>query len=258
MSYTNKAQIVGIEQILQWFETNAKQPFFSVWISPKIITFQNTSNDMDEAVELLTKNLEAAKQNNFYQNLTLKLHYFKDKDIDADTNESPIITNNTPFYGSLVFKVMEYVAGMEFTNASSPRYYTQQQQPQQQQTQQLEWEDEDEDEEEEPQKETIGSIVAGIAYQLIKEPQIQQALITMGANLLSKFTGVGKQQPLAINGVPNNINNTMTENELQQAIEALQILKKHRAEIVSDLITLANIAQTDPPKANFILSMLPR
>jgi len=94
----NKADFVGIENILDWYETNANNPYFSVW-QGKLMKFGYNDEDKDKGKLLLADNLQAYQQGGHNEVLTLKLHPKKEK--------NGYITDKTPICASANFRVNE-------------------------------------------------------------------------------------------------------------------------------------------------------
>ena len=90
---------------------------------------------------------------------------------------------------------------------------------------------------------------------IIQVPAIQNILIGKLTNLLGGNNS--QQYTPQIAGIPNT-QTTMTAEETNAALEALNVLKQVRPQIVADLINLANIATSNPQKAEFIISMIPQ
>lgn len=268
---TNKAQIVGLDAVLEWFENNSFQPFFSVWVSPKVISYQNIENSEETAKEKLKLNIEAGIQNGFYQNLILKLHNFKDKDLDENEN-CPIITNATPYYASVVFKCLEYSPEHIAPNTRyNTNYYQQQQQF-------LDWknnqkingfndndindddddyDDDNYDDDDDKQNNSLSNTIAGIAVKLLNDPKTQQLIVTAGTTLLNKFfaNNTNHNQQLVMNTQINGIPSLSNE-EVEKVVQCVTILKQVKPDVINDFIKLANIAQTDHVKTQSILNML--
>lgn len=248
----NKADFVGIDNILNWYETNAEQPYYSVW-QGKLLKFGYNEDDKDKGSVLLQDNLMAYQQGGHNEVLILKLHPKKEK--------GGFITDKTPISASANFRVNElqpYVgltpyfpqnnsgndAIMQKLNGIESRLTAIEEEP----------EDYEENEQQQPQK------ISGldILNNLLQQPHIQEKLINFGVSLLNKIVPPKQPPAMAINGINDigeDINDIGEDERLRTAIESL---KQVRPQIVEDLVGLAHIAQTDPSKLGFILSMLPK
>jgi len=240
----NKADFVGIENILNWYDTNAEQPYYSVW-QGKLLKFGYNEDDKDKGSVLLQDNLQAYQQGGHNEVLILKLHPKKEK--------GGFITDKTPISASANFRVNElqpYVGLTPFfpQNNSSNDAILQKLNGIESRLTAIEEEPMDEEEnEQQPQK------ISGldILNNLLQQPHIQEKLINFGVSLLNRIVPPKQPTAMAING----INDIGEDERLRTAIE---VLKQVRPQIVEDLVGLAHIAKTDPNKLGFILSMLPK
>ena len=93
-----QATHIGKNAVLQFFETEAEAPYFSLWVKSQKQTQYNGA-DMDKAVEKLEHWLNIYEKENFDKIIILKLHQDKEKDY---TTKSPVLSqiyfkiNNTP------------------------------------------------------------------------------------------------------------------------------------------------------------------
>lgn len=239
----NKADFVGIDNILNWYETNAEQPYYSVW-QGKLLKFGYNEDDKDKGSVLLQDNLMAYQQGGHNEVLILKLHPKKEK--------GGFITDKTPISASANFRVNELQPYVGLTpyfpqNNSGNDAIMQKLNGIESRLTAIE-EDPEDEEEYEPQAQKISGL--DILNNLLQQPHIQEKLINFGVSLLNRIAPA-KQPTMAING----INDIGEDERLRTAIE---VLKQVRPQIIEDLVGLAHIAQTDPNKLGFILSMLPK
>ena len=93
-----QATHIGKNAVLQFFETEAEAPYFSLWVKSQKQTQYNGA-DMDKAVEKLEHWLNIYEKENFDKIIILKLHQDKEKDY---TTKSPVLSqiyfkiSNTP------------------------------------------------------------------------------------------------------------------------------------------------------------------
>jgi hypothetical protein len=238
----NKADFVGIENILDWYETNANNPYFSVW-QGKLMKFGYNDEDKDKGKLLLADNLQAYQQGGHNEVLTLKLHPKKEK--------NGYITDKTPICASANFRVNE----LQSMGNIYPYISQQQQQPNDLILQKLnaietrlnsiEEEDEEEIEEEKPQG------INGVINNLFANEQIQMAMVGIISNFAQKL--LTPKQP---------VQNTVTalaginSNDDEKINIAIDTLKKYDESLGDDLLRLADIAENNNSQFNFLISML--
>jgi len=90
----NKAWCTGTSALLDWYDSNAQSPYYSVWRG-RNLSFSWNNDDMEAGRQKLENDINFAEQNNVTEVLTIKLHPKKDKGY---------ITNSTPVYASLDFR----------------------------------------------------------------------------------------------------------------------------------------------------------
>lgn len=233
----NKADFVGIENIMQWYETNADLPYYSVW-QGKLLKFGYNEEDKDKGAVLLNDNLAAYQQGGHNEVLTLKLHPKKEK--------SGFITDKTPISASANFRVNE----LQTMGNIYPYFPQQQSKPNDdlilQKLQSIESrlsdiEEEDIEEEEQPQS------VGAIFNNLLQNEQIQQAMAGLISGIAMKFLQP-KNVVTQLAGIP--------EEQDEKIATAIDILKKHDSNLGDDLLKLSTIAENDPAQFNFLITML--
>lgn len=72
------ARYKGLNEVLNAYENKAKAPYFSLWCKNMAIA-QYTGDDIDEAKEIITHEIEQNVKSNFNEVCTLKLHTDKEK-----------------------------------------------------------------------------------------------------------------------------------------------------------------------------------
>lgn len=90
----NKAWCTGTSALMDWFNDNAEQPYYSVWRG-RNLSFSWNNDDLEAGRAKLQNDINFAEQNNVSEVLTIKLHPRKDKGF---------ITDKTPTYASLDFR----------------------------------------------------------------------------------------------------------------------------------------------------------
>lgn len=71
-------QLRGIDEVLEWFERRAKQPYYCVWDKTQPVSMYN-GDDLEEAKEILKDDLERFKKRNYFNPLILSLYPDKSK-----------------------------------------------------------------------------------------------------------------------------------------------------------------------------------
>jgi hypothetical protein len=256
----SKAMGIGAEAVVNWFTNNAdhEAPFFSVW-SGRNILFSNISTDFEKAVELINDNIEAAAQNGYDDLMTIKLNCLPQRGQEGSIKSPRYINDKTPVYASFQFRPTgvhpnNFVVPYPRENSNVESAILQKLNGIEERLNSIE-NDEDLSEDEANKNEKIS--IAGIANNLLSSPEMQQVIIGFIGNIAQKMFPQKTQQNFAINGIPN-IDEMNDEEKINKVIESINILQRVRPQIIEDLINLAEISQTDPNKANWILSMLPK
>lgn len=253
---------VGIDAAMNWFDSNINQdcPLFSVYSGSNIL-FSYCKMDLDESRSHFENNINALIENGFNDILTLKSHLL-------ESNKKPIlfITNKLPTTSSFFWRPVEL--NRPFFDNSTSEYKSNGSETLHSKMARLEEKiearflKEDEDDEDVENDENIAGInpqnnIFAFLNTLIQNEQIQNAIVGKILSLVSpptpKIAGIQSIQNNNIQPMQN-----VTEEEAQICLQSISILKQVKPDIVKDLQTLANIAQTDQAKCNFILSMLPK
>ena len=97
----NKAWCVGAQALMDWFEQNAEQPYYSVWRG-RNLAFSWNNEDAEAGREKLLNDITFAADNGVSEVLTIKLHPKKEK--------GGFITSSSPVYASIDFRPAELAA----------------------------------------------------------------------------------------------------------------------------------------------------
>ena len=253
----NKALGVGTDNVLNWFDTNVNQsePYYSVW-NGKNILFSSCSDDYDACRQLLEDNLRSAEANGYDDIMILKLNVCIPKH-----HKQTFITDKTPVIASYTFRPCQlqksgYIEPYNGNSNNNTNLILEKLNGIESRLNSLENEDVEEIEEE-PQ--TALNSLAGLANTLLSNPQMQQSIVGFITTMINKFipnNAPTQTASLGINGIPNN--NITMEDKINVVMQCVAVIEQIKPDFINDLVTLANIAQTDPQKANFIMSMLPK
>jgi len=255
-----KAMGTGLDAALSWFTSNVEVdcPMYSVW-NGRDLLFSYSKNDYEFAEEHFTNNIQGLIDAGFNDIIALRSHLVEKK----ERERYPYITVKTPVTSTFFFRPVA-LTDRPFFDASRSEYNqrTGEETPQSRMAR-LEEKINNLEEELEAVDQPMGAIevkepkqdIYSFLNNIIQVPAIQNILIGKLTNLLGGNNS--QQYTPQIAGIPNT-QTTMTAEETNAALEALNVLKQVRPQIVADLINLANIATTDPQKANFIISMIPQ
>jgi len=231
-----KSWVSGADNVLNWFEANAKEPYFSVWKGREIL-FSNNENDFEAAKDKLHSNIVAGEQNNVTEDLQLRLHYKPAKGY---------INNKSEYHSSLFFTPTEvetmHPATMYYQNNNNNNAILEKLNGIESRISAIETDEDPEEEEEEEKPKGIN----GIIDTLLQNEQIQMAMINAATSFIGKF--MPQNKPMGIAGIP--------EEQDEKIIGAIAILKQHNANLGDDLMKLADMAQNNNGQFNFLISML--
>lgn len=238
MANPNKAFLTGTDSVMQWFDTNAKTPYWSVNDSKGDILFYYAGKDENESRDHLENNLRMAEQQGVEATLTLRIHaklpksgYFEKKDTGmVVTHFRP--TSFTPTaYQPL--QTMGYANNQLLDEIRSLKAEISAIKMQQEMM-------DDEEEDEEPEEENM---LSGF----MKNPAVQNMIMAQISNLFAPA-----QKVTHVAGVLDGV-----ETEQDQKIdEAVERLKKHDSTLGDDLLKLCEIAENDPMQWKMLLKML--
>jgi hypothetical protein len=79
MSY--QARYIGLDEVLEAFQKKAKTPYFSMWIKGQPLE-QYNGDEMDEAIEMITEEINLNKKRGVTHEIELYLHPKKEKIYD--------------------------------------------------------------------------------------------------------------------------------------------------------------------------------
>ena len=88
MSY--QARYIGLDEVLEAFHKKAKSPYFSMWMKGQPVC-QYTGDDMDDAIELITEEIELNKKRNVTHECELFLHTKKEKQYSRKSESYAVI-----------------------------------------------------------------------------------------------------------------------------------------------------------------------
>lgn len=88
MSY--QARYIGLDEVLEAFHKKSKSPYFSMWMKGQPVC-QYTGDDMDDAIELITEEIELNKKRNVTHECELFLHTKKEKQYNRKSESYAVI-----------------------------------------------------------------------------------------------------------------------------------------------------------------------
>lgn len=239
MANPNKAFLTGTQAVMDWYDRNAKTPFWSVNDSKGDILFYYTGNDENESREHLIDNIKMAEAQGVEATLTCRIHpkvpkggYFSKSDAGI------IVTHFRPSQFNPTYMPMN-IGNVGYSNNAildELRSLKSEIAALKMQQDILE----NEDEEDESQEENmLGSFM--------KNPAVQSMIISQLANIF------GTQQKVThVAGVLDDV-----ENEQDEKIDnAIERLKKVDDQLGDDLLLLCEMAENDKMQFNFLLKML--
>lgn len=231
----NKAHCVGAAQVIDWYDRNAKYPYYSVW-SGKQLNFSWNDDDENQGRDKLLEDLTAFEQNSVSDVMTIRLH--------PKADPSGVISTSSAYYASLNFRPCPYSMDPVYKGAvTGTMGLTDNVYQLLKQTAETNKAILDRltamDMEEEQEPELDNSIIG-----LIKQPQIQQALIGFLGNMLTKNRqpmNQDQQRPAAMAG-------TVTQHDIQilQSLLNKGVTTDH----------LVKLDQMDQAKLTMLLNML--
>jgi hypothetical protein len=245
MANPNKAFLTGTEQVLNWFDLNAKKPYWSVMDAKNAIIFQFADDDMHESRQALEDNLIAATSAGITATLTLRLHPKKPKDGYFNKNAEAMLTT---YFRPVEFETLPYNPNMMYgqQNNNLSNQLAAMESKLNALQMQLAEEDEEEEDEEEDQ---------GILGALMGNPAVKQMLMNVVANLVTPQ----HTQPNVTNlaGIdPHTTEQEIETDEDSKIDEAIERLKPHDPQLGDDLLKLCSIAENDPKQFTMLLKML--
>jgi len=256
-----KAMGIGYDAAISWFAANVDEdcPLYSCW-NGRDLLFSYCKNDYEICEEHFTNNIKGLIDAGYNDIIALRSHLVEKK----ERERYPYITVKTPVTSTFFFRPVPLndrpffdVSKSEYNQRTGEETTFSRMARLEEKIANLE------DELNEAQEQPMGAIeqpapkqdIYSFLNNIIQVPAIQNVLI----GKLTSLLGGNKEQQFTpqIAGIPNTTQ-VMAQQEIDAAIEALNVLKQVRPQIVADLINLANIATTDPQKASFIISMIPQ
>lgn len=263
-----KAMGVGLDAALGWFNSNVSDdcPMWSLW-SGKDLLFSYNQVDAEQSLEHFETNVGLLVSQSFNDLVTIRSHFLKPN----ERNDFIVLSLKTPITSTYYFRPVQLVNKF-FDTTNSEYYKTTGEETYGNRLARLEdklfrkFEEEEEEEEETVNKAEIGNInrpndIYSVLTKIIEIPAIQEAVIGKIMNWLTPKQLTSSRlgdTNYNINGIAAQNVNFMNEVELQTLVENINVLKSIRPQILEDLKTLAEIAATNPMKANIILGMLPK
>ena len=239
MANPTKSFLTGTDAVMNWYDVNAKKPYWSVADSKGDILFYYAGNEENEARDHLENNLRMAESSGVEATLTLRIHpklpkagYFDNKSEKiVVTHFRPVSFNPTSF--------APVMAGMQYGNNQLLDELRAMRSELAAIKMKQDIEELEEDEEEEPEEENM---LSGF----MKNPQIQNLLISQLAGLFAPAQKVTHVAGIAENDVEMD----------EKIMDAVERLKKCDDQLGDDLLLLCEMAENDPMQFKFLLKML--
>ena len=253
MANPNKVFLIGTEAVLNWFDQNAKKPYWSVVDSTgKNILFYYCEDDMHESREHLENNLRAAEQSGQTATFHLRIHPKKPKEGYFTSSSERMI--NT-FFRPNEYETLPYNPNaMQMGNPMLTNQIAALESKINALQMQLESDQEEDDYEEEPEKDFLGSLMGN--------PAVKQMLVNVVANLLTPQAQQMATNVTHVAGIEQTRERLEDTNELEgdeeedKIWDAIERLRKVDATLGDDLLRLCQIAENDPKQFNMLLKML--
>jgi hypothetical protein len=240
----NKAFFTGTDQVMNWYDTNAKKPYWSVTDAKNKILFQYSGTDETESRMLLDDNIRAAERAGVNSILCLRIHPKVPKDgYFVSSSPEMVVTYFRPTeYDSATYYPAHSVGYMPGANNLESKLNALESKIAAL-TMQLETEAlADDHEEDEPDDNFLSG--------LMKNPNIQAMLMQSIQSLLMPKNVTVKHMA----GVDQHPAEEIAEDE--KLATALEILSRHDDQLSDDLMTLAQMAETNPGQFQFLIKML--
>lgn len=251
MANPNKAFFTGADQVLNWFDANAKKPYWSIMDAKNNIIYQFTENDMHDSRQSLEDNLLAAQAAGISATLTLRLHPKQPK--DGYFGKGTEVMQVT-YFRPVEFEVMPYNPNAQMMGGANVSAQLSALESKinalQMQLAEKEMEEDDEDEEEDSM---------GFLSGLMGNPAVKQMVMSAISNLIAP------QQQTSVTHVAGiSTETTQTETEMENEFndqdakidEAIERLLVHDPVLGDDLLKLCEIAENDPKQFAMLLKML--
>lgn len=240
----NTAGLIGANDVMNWYDTNAKTCFWSVTNSKGETVFYNVDNDENISRQHLEENVRMAESKGVEATYTLRIHpkvpkcgYYTKKD------EGMVVAQFRP----TAFNPISYQPMNQIGYAGQPNLMTEINALKSEIAalkMQQEMDDQEEDDEE-PEENFLSG--------LIKSPQVQTMILSQ---LSSLFAPTQKVTHVAGFEKPETMTNETEIDNEERIYNAVERLKAVDSELASDLELLCEMAETDKMQFNFLLKML--
>lgn len=251
MANPNKAFFTGADQVLNWFDANAKKPYWSIMDASKNIIYQFSENDMHDSRQSLEDNLLAAQAAGISATLTLRLHPKQPK--EGYFGKGTEVMQVT-YFRPVEFETMPYNPNMQMMGGANVSLQLSALESKlnalQMQLAEKEMEEDDEEEEDESM---------GFLSGLMGNPAIKQMITNVLANLVTPHQPTNVTHVAGIATETNQTETEMNTEEMDQDAkidEAIERLLVHDPILGDDLLKLCEIAENDPKQFNMLLKML--
>ena len=242
----NKAFLTGTNKVLEYYDSNAKTPYWSVTDAKNVIIFQHTDDDMHESRQKLEDNLLAAEAAGMTATLTLRFHPKKPKDGYFD-NKAPVM--QATYFRPCEFEMQPYNNN---NNIAGNAMLAQQLAAIESRLNAMQMKMEAEEDEEEEEEEEDGM---GFLSGLMGNPAIKQMFMNVVANLVTPNKQANVTQVAGIDQPETETEEEYTEQDAK-IDEAIERLKVHDPILGDDLLKLCQIAESDPNQFKMLLKML--
>jgi hypothetical protein len=237
----NKAFLTGTDSVLQWYDTNAKTPYWSVRDAKGDILFFYAGKDENESRQHLEDNMRMAEAQGVEATLTLKIHPRCPKEGYFGKNEEGIvITHFRPSsYNPTSYQPVNSFANDQLLNELRAM---RSELAAIKMKQEMEEAEEFEDDEPEEENALMG---------FMKNPAIQNMLIAQISNLFNP-----NQKVTHVAGVMDGAEAEVESDEDDKIDQAIEVLKQYDDQLGDDLLLLSDMAEKDPMQFKFLLKML--
>jgi len=244
----NKAFLTGTSKVLEYYDSNAKTPYWSVTDAKNVVIFQHTEDDMHESRQKLEDNLLAAEAAGMTATLTLRFHPKKPKDGYFDS-KAPVM--QATYFRPCEFEMQPYSGANQMAGANAMLMQQLSAMESKINAMQMRLEAQEEEEEDEEEEEGMGFLSG-----LMGNPAVKQMMMNVVANLLTPNKQPNVTQVAGI----DQEEQTETEEEYTEQDakidEAIERLKVHDPILGDDLLKLCQIAESDPNQFKMLLKML--
>ena len=244
MANPNTAGLIGANDVMNWYDTNAKTCFWSVTNSKGETVFYNVDNDENISRQHLEENVRMAESKGVEATYTLRIHpkvpkcgYYTKKD------EGMVVAQFRPTsFNPISYQPMNQMGYPGQPNLMTEINALRSEIAALKMQQEIDDQDDDDDEPEEE------NFLSG----LMKSPQIQTMILSQLGNLFAP-----NQKVTHVAGIQTETMTKETEVDNEERIyEAVERLKLLDDQLASDLELLCEMGETDKMQFNFLLKML--